>query len=247
MDEKNQIKTFEFEDHTVETIFYNGKILFNPYDVGICLGMFETTVRDHLSVMDEFEKILLRNSDVESTDIRKLANRGETFLREPGVYQLIFKSKKPEAQRFVKWVSHDLLPQLRKTGSYHLSRDGQILQEIVSNAENLLGIKKREIAINQNESWNMKLAKVIWDLSKQGMGSTGDLYDELVYLFSEKTGFDINELAPAMGMTRQKYLIKNQEICKTLYEFAIEHFYSDSRQVLLLPNDQVQLDSFSGI
>ncbi len=40
---------------------------------------------------------------VRSTDIRKLNNAGEKFLTEEGVYALIFKSRKPEAQKFQKW------------------------------------------------------------------------------------------------------------------------------------------------
>lgn len=246
MENPNQIKIFEYEHRNVEIIFLNDEPLFNPYDIGACLDISKSTIRDHLVEMDDKERILVKNADVDSNNIRILSNRGEVFLREPGVYQLIFKSRKPEAQRFVKWITHEVLPELRKTGSYSMSKDEQILREIVSNAENLLGIRKREIAINQNESWNMKLAKVIWDLSKQKLGTTGELYEELVYLFAEKTGFNINELAEAMGMTRQNYLIKNQEVCKTLYEFAIEHFYSESRQVTLLPFSQKRLEEFKG-
>lgn len=243
MDEQNDIKIFEFEHQNIETIFLDGEILFNPIHVGNILGLSEGSIRAYISDMDEEERVKIRDIGLNEKFNFKLKKGDIGFwIKEAGLYQLIFKSKKPEAQRFVKWITHDLLPQLRKTGSYHMSRDGQILAEIISNAENLLGIRKREIAINQNESWNMKLAKVIWDLSKNGMGSTSDLYDELVYLFAEKTGFDINKLARAMGMTRQKYLIKNQEICKTLYEFAIEHFYSNSRQVILLPADQTRLE-----
>ena len=43
---------------------------------------------------------LLKNSDVQNLDFRKLNNRGEKFLTESGVYKLIFKSDKKEAEQF---------------------------------------------------------------------------------------------------------------------------------------------------
>lgn len=231
---RNDLKIFEFENKTVECIFLDDEPLFNPYDVGNCLKMSESTVKFHLTDMDEDEKIILENSKVSLTNFRKLANRGETFIKEPGLYQLIFKSRKPEAQKFVKWITHEVLPSIRKTGSYHNSKEDQILQQVINNAENLLGIRKREIAINQNESWNMKLAKLIWDCSTNKMGSVKDLYNEVVYLFAAESGININELAESQNMTRREYLLKNKTVCKTIYEFAIEHFYADSRQVMLI-------------
>ena len=39
-------------------------------------------------------------------------------ISEPGVYKLAFKSKKPEAKKFVRWVTHTVLPAIRRTGHY---------------------------------------------------------------------------------------------------------------------------------
>jgi hypothetical protein len=41
-------------------------------------------------------------------------------VREPGLYRLIFKSRKPAAKRFKRWIWHDVIPALRKTGTYSL-------------------------------------------------------------------------------------------------------------------------------
>lgn len=41
-----------------------------------------------------------------------------TIVTEAGLYRLIFKSRKPEAEAFVSWVTEEVLPQIRKTGSY---------------------------------------------------------------------------------------------------------------------------------
>ncbi|WP_234613608.1 BRO-N domain-containing protein [Agrobacterium vitis] len=39
-------------------------------------------------------------------------------VSEPGVYRLIFSSRKPEAEKFKRWLAHEVIPQIRKTGSY---------------------------------------------------------------------------------------------------------------------------------
>ena len=41
-----------------------------------------------------------------------------TIISEPGLYKLIGKSRKPEAKAFNRWVCHDVLPAIRKTGGY---------------------------------------------------------------------------------------------------------------------------------
>lgn len=107
-----------FEDVVVEVFEFEGKILFNPKNVGACLGMGDSVIRDHLSQMDSDEVVKLKNSDVGLNDFRKLNNAGENFLTEEGVYALILKSRKPEAVKFQKWVTKEVLPSIRKHGAY---------------------------------------------------------------------------------------------------------------------------------
>ncbi|MEG0366579.1 MAG: BRO family protein [Coprobacillus sp.] len=68
--------------------------------------------------MNKKQVIKLTNSKIGNPDFRKLHNTGENFLTESGVYKLIFKSKKKEAEKFQDWVTDEVLPQIRKTGSY---------------------------------------------------------------------------------------------------------------------------------
>ncbi len=104
-----------FENKPVEVFGWNGQVLFNPYNVGECLEISQSTVRDHVKGMNLKKKIILKNSDVDSIDFRKINNRGETFITESGVYDLIFKSRKKEAIAFKDWVTDEVLPQIRKT------------------------------------------------------------------------------------------------------------------------------------
>lgn len=109
-----------FEGNEVEIFELKGEVLFNPYHVGTCLEMAVGTVKDHMSRMNSKQVIKLRNSDVGLTNFRKLNNAGENFLTESGVYKLVFKSRKPNAEKFTDWVTDEVLPILRKTGSYEL-------------------------------------------------------------------------------------------------------------------------------
>ena len=113
---KNLLVTFENKD--IEVLVLDEQILFNPYDVAECLDMTESAVRMAISKMNEKQVKTVRNSNVKDIDFRKLANRGENFLTESGLYKLIFKSHKEEAERFQDWVTDEVLPDIRKKGFY---------------------------------------------------------------------------------------------------------------------------------
>lgn len=108
----------KFEGKEVEVFEWNGQVLFNPRHVGECLELNESSVRKAIGKMNKNQVVNLSNSNVKDMHIRKLANRGENFLTESGVYKLIFKSHKEEAERFQDWVTDEVLPSIRRTGSY---------------------------------------------------------------------------------------------------------------------------------
>lgn len=105
-----------FEGHDVEVFELNGQVLFNPYHVGECLELNGDAVRKAMSRMNGKQAVKIRNSDVTNRHIRKLNNAGENFLTESGVYKLVFKSRKPNAEAFTDWIADDVLPSLRKNG-----------------------------------------------------------------------------------------------------------------------------------
>lgn len=117
-----------FKNVIVEVLVLNEVPFFNPYHVGMCLGLSESTVRDHLAKMNEKQVVKLTNSIVDRTDFRKLHNTGENFLTESGVYKLIFKSNKEQAEEFQNWVTDDVLPQIRQTGGYITGKEKLLLQ-----------------------------------------------------------------------------------------------------------------------
>lgn len=108
-----------FEDKKVEVFEWNGRILFNPKHVAECLDI--KNVNDNISRMNDKQVIKLTNSKIGRADFRELHNTGENFLTESGVYKLIFKSRKEEAERFQDWVTDEVLPSIRKNGAYALN------------------------------------------------------------------------------------------------------------------------------
>lgn len=109
-----------FEGYNVEVIEVEGKVLFNAKNVGEVLDMSDVTVRRHIQGMTDRQVVKLKNSNVQDMNFRKLHNTGENFLTEAGVYKLAFRSNKPSAEKFTNWVAEEVLPKIRKTGSYSM-------------------------------------------------------------------------------------------------------------------------------
>lgn len=106
-----------FENNPVEVFEFKGQVLFNPKHVAECLDIVD--VNSSIRNFNQNQVIKLKNSDMHNMQIRKLNNAGENFLTESGVYKLIFKSHKEEAEKFQDWVTDEVLPSIRKTGSYN--------------------------------------------------------------------------------------------------------------------------------
>lgn len=121
-----------FEGHEVEIVELDGQVLFNPYDVGKCLDLGESAVKMAITKMNERQSVKLTNSKVKDIDFRKLHNTGENFLTESGVYKLVFKSHKPNAEKFTDWIADEVLPSIRKTGSYSTNRKSEIEQGLIA-------------------------------------------------------------------------------------------------------------------
>lgn len=78
--------------------------------------------RDVCSVL-EIDSSQVRRVDDDEKGLRLIHTPGGmqemACVNEPGLYSLILGSRKPEAKAFKRWVTHEVLPSIRKTGSYH--------------------------------------------------------------------------------------------------------------------------------
>ncbi|MDO4897596.1 MAG: BRO family protein [Moraxella sp.] len=106
----NQIINFTFEAQTVRTATNpQGEIYFCLPDVSAILAI--KNGRDTIAKLDEkgVEKIYTPT---------KGGTQEITFINEPNLYRVIFRSNKAEAVKFQNWVFDEVLPSIRKTGSY---------------------------------------------------------------------------------------------------------------------------------
>lgn len=107
MDKLTQV--FEYENRPVRTVLVDGEPWFVAKDV--CEVLDISKHRDAVARLDDDERgpVLV---DTPGGPQQMIA------VNEPGLYALIMTSRKPEARQFKRWVTHEVLPSIRRTGSY---------------------------------------------------------------------------------------------------------------------------------
>ena len=109
----NEIKIFENEEFgSVRTMEINGEPYFVGKDVAEILG-YANTSKALIDHVDDEDK--LNNETLSS-----LGQRGGWLINESGLYSLILSSKLSNAKKFKRWVTSEILPAIRKTGSYSI-------------------------------------------------------------------------------------------------------------------------------
>ena len=110
----NELQIFKNDQFgEVRTVELNGEPWFVSADV--CRALEIRNSRAALTRLDDDEK------GVALTDT--LGGKQEmTIVNEPGLYGLVLGSRKPEAKAFKRWIKHDVLPSIRKTGGYNLPK-----------------------------------------------------------------------------------------------------------------------------
>ncbi len=111
----NEIQLFSYgsEKRPVRIFEIDAEVWFVAKDVCDILGI--KNARDAISELDDDEKNIVAITD---------GNRGNpntSIISEPGLYKLTFKSRKKEAKKFVRWVTHEVLPTIRRTGRFNVS------------------------------------------------------------------------------------------------------------------------------
>lgn len=142
----NEIQKFDFKGASLRALTDGaGEPWFVAKDV--CDILEISNNRDAISQLDSDEK----NTVVISDGIP--GNPNKTIISEPGLYKLIMRSRKPEAKEFQRWVTHEVLPQIRKTGGYIPTDAGDddmtILAKAVMIGQRTMEEQKRKIAAQQ--------------------------------------------------------------------------------------------------
>lgn len=125
----HELTTFNFENNNIRTLEINNAPWFVGKDIADVLG-YQNGSRDINRHVDEEDRQNYRNGT--------FGNRGVTIINESGLYALIFGSKLESARKFKRWVTSEVLPQIRKTGSYGQPKTDERLElaKIISSASN---------------------------------------------------------------------------------------------------------------
>ena len=129
----NEMQLFNYGDNAVRTIKKDGEVWFVAKDVCDILEL--TNAREAIKSLDDDEKMTVRISDGHSG--KRGGAQSLNFINEPGLYKLAFRSNKPEAKKFTKWVASEVLPSIRKTGSYSVANDTTPATEMSTEPDDL--------------------------------------------------------------------------------------------------------------
>lgn len=123
----NEIQKFDFKGAPLRTLTDKaGEPWFVAKDVCDILG---TDTRDLHKILESDEI-----TNVDSIHIAQNGGKAPLIISEPGLYRLVMKSRKPEAKEFQRWVTHEVLPQIRRTGGYIPTSESDSDEDIMARA-----------------------------------------------------------------------------------------------------------------
>lgn len=143
----NEIQRFDFKGESLRALT---NMAGEPWFV----------LKDCMSILDlgnPTETVKMFDDDEFSTTevIDSIGRRQQAYIiSEPGLYRLVMRSRKPEAKEFQRWVTHEVLPQIRRTGGYipttDVDDDMTILAKAVMIGQRTMEEQKRRIAAQES-------------------------------------------------------------------------------------------------
>ncbi|WP_159990846.1 BRO family protein [Pelistega ratti] len=140
----SNITTFNFQSNTIQVINKNNEAWFIASEIALIFGYRDAS--NLVRILDEDEKGTHNMSTLGGTQLALI-------ISESGLYHAAFKSRKQEAQDFRKWVTNEVLPTIRKTGSYttptqatiaYEPKTHEVEDEVLHTLSNLLFLAHRQ-------------------------------------------------------------------------------------------------------
>lgn len=195
----SELKVFENPDFgQVRTVTRDGEPWFVAADV--CKALDVGNSRQALTRLDEDEKGVI------STDT--LGGRQEmSIINEPGLYSLVLGSRKPEAKAFKRWITHEVIPSIRKHGGYLTPEK---VEDILSSPDTIIQLATQ---LKQEREKTLKLEASNSELTvqKQIMQPKADYFDELV---DRNLLMNFRDTAKVLGVKEREFV-----------NFLVEHGY----------------------
>ena len=198
----SNITTFSNSEFgNVRTLAINGEPHFIGKDVALMLGY--SNPRD----------AIYRHVDPEDKGVVKCDTLGGTqdltIINESGLYSLILSSKLPNAKRFKRWITHEVIPSIRKTGGYIANQENMSDAELMAKA---LLVAQRQIE-QRNQIIEQQKTKIEQDKPKVIFASavetskTSILVGDLAKLIKQN-GVEIGQKRLFTWLREHGYLIK---------------------------------------
>lgn len=122
----NQLKVFANPTFgSIRTLNIDGEPWFVASDVCKALGIANS--RDAVARLDEDEKGVALTDTLGGV-------QNLTTVNEPGLYALVLSSRKPEAKAFKRWITHEVIPSIRKNGGYIAGQEAMTPEELMAKA-----------------------------------------------------------------------------------------------------------------
>lgn len=173
----NDLKIFSSEKFgTVRTVIKGNEPWFVAADVCKALDIGNSTMA--LSRLDDDEKALISIEGISR------GNDTANIVNEPGLYSLVLGSRKPEAKEFKRWITHEVIPSIRKTGMY---MTGDALAYALANPKNALELLSNYVKAQE---------------TIEIMAPKAEYIDELV---DRKLLTNFRDTAKELGMPERKF------------------------------------------
>lgn len=180
----------------VRIVPVDGELMFVAKDVCDCLEI--TKHRDAISRLDSDERGSVKlDTPGGKQDI--------AAINEYGLYNLVLSSRKPEAKEFKRWITHDVIPAIRKTGSYSMVIPQTLPEALRAYADEV-------------ESHNA--TKVIVAQQEQQIAEFKPVKDYVDKILSSKSCLAITQIAADYGLSAQ-------ELNKILHEAGLQRKVGD--------------------
>ncbi|MDU1409696.1 MAG: phage antirepressor KilAC domain-containing protein [Veillonella sp.] len=180
----------------VRIVPVDGELMFVAKDVCDCLEI--TKHRDAISRLDSDER--------GSVKLDTLGGKQDiAAINEYGLYSLVLSSRKPEAKEFKRWITHDVIPAIRKTGSYSMVIPQTLPEALRAYADEV-------------ESHNA--TKAIVAQQEQQIAEFKPVKDYVDKILSSKSCLAITQIAADYGLSAQ-------ELNKILHEAGLQRKVGD--------------------
>lgn len=191
----------------IRTVVIDSDAWFVGKDVALVLGYADVNKAIAMHVDDEDKKFNDKTSP-------SFGQRGTTLINESGLYSLILSSKLPNAKKFKRWVTSEVLPAIRKTGGYIPHDEEMSDAEIMAKA---FQISQRTIEEQHRKIGALEIEKSHLQVENQVMAPKADYFDELVdrnLLTNFRDTAKQLGIAPKKFVTlllEKKYIFRNQK------------------------------------